>query len=814
MTFVWHLCFFARLEKLSNILSFFNGVLNMYEDVLGLSIEGKCFKQKSDFKFFPKNDYRISVIYGRNGSGKSTIAAGFELIASSIETVDLKASFIKANKNYIDYDSIRDLYVFDERYIEKNIKINEAGLGTIVLFGEQVDIEKEIEQIEGFKRDELAQLNILLNNINKYQNVNNPISPDYHYSQITGTLSSDWADRIRIIKGYKKNASVTGAVVTEICALECGESLDVLEAEYKDTFNLYEKISDSSIAYPDKIEQLIIDDNKEGIIIEQLAKEIKEPILTEREKTILSIINQGQQERVEDSINWFEDKNTSFCPYCFQDVSEAYKKDIVNSITKILNKDVDEHKNELSQLYFKQIQFNSNIYQQLSNSDLLINISESIDKCNSIIQAYNNMLEEKINNTYIPLKTDTLGLCESLNKLNTYLQKLEALRIEFNNAKKTKMKVQEKLLLINKKIACIKTKANYKAYKKQKQEFDEIALKANESQEKINKYQEKINSLNADKENVGIAIDSINRDLKYIFFADSCISIELINNMYYLKSHGNHVKPKDISSGERNIIGLCYFFTQIMQKRDISNFYNQEQFIVIDDPISSFDFENKIGMLSYLKAQIKRIIIGNDKSKVIIMSHDLTTVFDLRKALEDIKKATAKETNYSILELTGDKSLKDFNKKRSEYSELLERIYNFAIDRTGLETLIIGNAMRRVLEAFSTFNYRRSIEDISRDSEILKYFEDKSQYFEALMYRLVLHGESHFLDRINSMHDGINFFDFISDDEKQKTAKSILCMMYILNREHIISHFRTIPSAISNIRLWCEDIPKNDDTHS
>lgn len=637
------------------------------------------------------------------------------------------------------------------------------------------------------------------------------MSPDYYCKRIIEILSSDWADRVRIIKGYKKNASVTYDAINEICALENTKDLDELEKEYKETFDLFSKISDSSITYPNKIEQFEIDENCERKIIELLEKSINEPTLTEREKAILSIVNSGQQARVEESINIFKDPSTSYCPYCYQNVSESYKKELIESISKIINKDVDTHKNELTKLIMKPIEFQTNLFQQL-NSDLVDKISESIIKCNNIIQTYNKLIADKINNTYLPIKIEPLGLNNNLTELNRYLQNLEALRNEFNNSKKARTKIQDKLLLINKHIACKKIKADYNNLIKQKQEMLEIDSQANDIQKEINQYNNKIDLLNSQKENVGIAIDSISSGLKYIFFSENCLSIELKNKMYYLKSYGHHVKPKDISCGERNIIGLCYFFTQIMQKRSISSLYNKEQFIVIDDPISSFDYENKIGMLSYLKAQIQRILLGHEKSKVIIMSHDLTTVFDLRKAMQEICSVskTTEKTTFSILELA-DKSLKEFNDKRSEYSELLERVYKYANDKTGLDRLMIGNSMRRVLEAFSTFNYKRGIVEISSDPEILKYLGDKSRYFEALMYRLVLHGESHFLERIKSMHDGINFYDFISDDEKQKTARSILCMMYILNPEHIISHFRTIPTAIKDIRRWCDDIPKNNE---
>ena len=58
--------------------------------------------------------------------------------------------------------------------------------------------------------------------------------------------------------------------------------------------------------------------------------------------------------------------------------------------------------------------------------------------------------------------------------------------------------------------------------------------------------------------------------------------------------------------------------------------------------------------------------------------------------------------------------------------------------------IIIGNIIRQVLEAFSTFQYKKNIEKVSTDTYILEAIpEEFRSYFSNLMYRLVLHGGSH-----------------------------------------------------------------------
>lgn len=51
---------------------------------------------------------------------------------------------------------------------------------------------------------------------------------------------------------------------------------------------------------------------------------------------------------------------------------------------------------------------------------------------------------------------------------------------------------------------------------------------------------------------------------------------------------------------------------------------------------------------------------------------------------------------------------------------LLKTIYDFA-DSSSIENILaIGNIMRRALESFSTFEYKKGIDSISCDQEILK----------------------------------------------------------------------------------------------
>lgn len=63
------------------------------------------------------------------------------------------------------------------------------------------------------------------------------------------------------------------------------------------------------------------------------------------------------------------------------------------------------------------------------------------------------------------------------------------------------------------------------------------------------------------------------------------------------------------------------------------------------------------------------------------------------------------------------------------------------------------------------------------------------------MYRLVLDNESHFNENIQGAPE-MSFFSHLSSDDIQRTAKDILCFIYRLNKEYILSH---LPDAEQNL---------------
>ena len=94
-------------------------------------------------------------------------------------------------------------------------------------------------------------------------------------------------------------------------------------------------------------------------------------------------------------------------------------------------------------------------------------------------------------------------------------------------------------------------------------------------------------------------------------------------------------------------------FTEILKNKNENEMYNQERLLVIDDPISSFDIENRIGILSYIKFQLNNFLNGHTETKSIILTHDIQTLYDLEKLVSEIINSCnqnhSEKFNFSIL---------------------------------------------------------------------------------------------------------------------------------------------------------------------
>ena len=778
----------------------------MISNLKGIQLQGRKFSSYPvDFCFWTTENIRLSLVYGKNGSGKSTISEAFSCLKKNDNEDFSCLNEITFDSCPLLEDDKQSIHVFNEKFIDSNIKIKEDGIDSIVMFGKQVDIDNQINETEkrlNTKKAEIENQNRIIIN---FLDATNSNSPAYYLNQCISELKRDngWAGKERVLKSARVNSSVTQATITNIMnQYNTEKNLEELIQEYTEKKKLFDSVTSDSTEITQEVTLFNFKetDSKAKTL---LTRKIEQTELTEREKRIFSFIEKNGQELLTKAKLYFADEKSDFCPYCYQEIDRNYKSNLMDEFKKVLNKEVEDYQKELDTLKVKNLSFDLTPYAQIEQT-VTQTVQLELDKVNKTIQNFNNIIEKRKNNVYQEFSEEEYNIYieNAIKPLNDALARLEEKRIEFNNLVNNKNTLKKELLNLNSQIANKQISENYSKYKQQleKQETENTNFSALENEKTAIELE--LANLNEQKKSIKIAQEHINYLLQYVFFSKDKLTIELHDGIYQIKSCGLPVKPNQISCGERNIMALCYYFTELFAGKEEAKIYSDANLLIIDDPVSSFDKENRVGVLSLLKYELQHFVSGNPQTKVLIMTHDLMAFYDIEKIAQELSAQNNCSYNFIELAQTG---IKDFSfKKSNEYSKLLATIYNFAISPTENSEIepYIGNTIRRVVEAYSTFIYKVGIDAISFDAEIISQIKNTKQqeYFSNLMYRILLNGESHSEEKVKSLED---FCNGISADEKNRIAKDILCFLYLLNPVHISKHLRVIPDAEDKIKEWC-----------
>lgn len=797
----------------------------MREDIKSLKICGGKFAEEASLAFWGNTTQAnkktpCALLYGRNGSGKSTIARAFRKIAGEEEESIINTILCDKNGNevFLCEEEKSKIHVFDQKFIDENIRFEENGLDTIVMLGRQVELDKKIKKLEDTIFAKKEELNQKENILNEFYDCKNPKAPAYYKNKIDNSLkgNSSWAERDNKISltVKKHNTSVNPETYKQFIDLKPILSRDELVCLFKDKYNDLEKARNGEQKIECKVDTFIENVDIKGIT-ELLSEKIEKPELSSRDKFLLEISRFNDVDSLRDISKTFSDKNTKRCPYCARPITEKEKDDLVTGVENILNEMVKEHQKELDSILLPRVQFNYDIFSRLGNN--VSSCMEKVEVYNALIDKLNELITRKKSNPYEPISNPISELEYSSVKkdLSIRLQSLENERIVYNNKISDIVAIVSELKKCNDEIAYYDIIEDYKLYQEQKSEQEKIQQQYNNIKSECRSMRSELERLNAQKKSFNIAVDFINQGLSYIFFSNDRLKLHYADGSYQMLVNGNTVKPNQISTGETNAIALCYFFSKIGEGKPLEEVCRSNYLIVIDDPITSFDAENKVGMLSYLKSQMQEFILENANTKFLVMTHDMMTFSHIGKLIKEINgkvEAVYKnKTECRELKLYKNNIFK-FSFESTGYTNLFEEVYDYAKLEQENADIAIGNIMRQLLEAFGTFQYKVSMEQLTTEDEVLSLLSiEYRRYFEHLMYRVVLNCESHSRYQVEA-NPGILFQNLYSFKEKQRIAKDVLCLIYLLNREHVLAHMRKKGNEAFNrqievdLNAWCEEI--------
>ena len=554
--------------------------------------------------------------------------------------------------------------------------------------------------------------------------------------------------------------------------------------------------------------------------IEQLIdKKIEIQRLNDEETEITDILDKIKiksnilelQKKYYDYVSENEIENTK-CPFCFGNINIEKLEIVSNYLKKILTREIEEYKEELGDLKTElgQMKFNISEYIEkytfFEGEKVFENCKQNLEKYNQYIEELEKKIDFKKSDPYANITIEEY----KKDLIDDVIKKIECFNSKINNVNSEIKKCNDKRKDYKETIAKI---IKYEIvdelldlyYKKMQLE---LLVQEKENGEKLlEELKENKNKKLESEKDVYEAVQMINKSLLRIFTDKKRLKLEYESEdgLYKIVSRGNRVNPKNISTGERNILALCYFFALLNKEKIKEELYSNISLLVIDDPISSFDNDNKIGIATFLLRELVKIEEANDsKCQIIMLTHDL----EVMSILEKFGRKLSKNGNISSLMLSNRTTQVCDKKFRNTYFSLLKDVYDFAITNNPSPKIKtgIGNKMRRLAEAFNTFEFRKGTEDVLSDDMILRELGDlRPEYEHGLLFPLVLNSESH-TESIVKYRDWGDELDQYSDESLQKAAQRLIMFIYKINKLSLECHMKendvNLDDLEHNVNQW------------
>ena len=527
----------------------------MLRDIAGIRLCGANFDEVTNILLLDPHEgnkvkpVKGTLLYGRNGAGKSTLAKAVRKAKGESQDTISQAEFLSINNLPIELteEEKSHVFVFDEEYIDKNVKFHESGLDTIIMLGHQVEIAEQLQEAQKNLEKAKGEFDIQEKTIIENEKIECKNSPKYHIKKMRLALQGDdcWAGRDKLIKNNRQNTGVRDDTYKQFITLTTTKTRDQLIIEFNETLKVLRIAQQGDAAISTKV-PIFNKKYDETNILKLLRTKIERPELSERECYLLELAQTGRSSQLNDMIDIFSNTETYICPTCLQPVSEKYKQDLVQSVQKVLSKTVEEHLAELRTVMAEEIEIDFSPFSKLemsTNSCL-----EILAQINMGIRNNNLLIQSKIDNPYSICNGEIISVSNLLTQLNKALENLENERLEYNKKITDTKPIIKRLTEINNLIAYLDIRELYIQYLACKAQLKKEHEKLEERRATCTNLTKLVDELEAKQKNVRVALSIINRNLSYIFFSNDRFKIDYRNNNYVLLSNvdmnrANEVRP-------------------------------------------------------------------------------------------------------------------------------------------------------------------------------------------------------------------------------------------------------------------------------
>lgn len=643
---------------------------------------------------------RLNFFFGRNGSGKSTIAKYLYTLSTGNNSYP--------NCSTVGYNPTdHKILVFDDEFISRNFIQKRAQKGVFSLNEKNEEIDNSISKLEKRIRKEQKYYDILKARISR-------ITKDRNNKE---ALLKRWCFEKRdqfktFTKFHLKHPGSKDNFLREVRRYTRPTKkitlFENLKNDYrilfeKDPVNVKHKIEASDYKKIRKLER-------------ELNVVLKEVVTGNSDVDIANMIERlGIKQWVEAGLEHYHNsKESKKCPFC-QKLTiddelikkfELYFDDVYKEKIKNIQRLYEEY-SDVTDAFLDYLEILKNEYDEkrvvtVLISDLKAHFASSIK---TISEKINFSSERKRIDSISQWKQSMSSINKSIAEINSLSNSLTERKNQFEKDVWTYLGSECSLEISNHDLRYEKS-LKVERFAEQLQNLALAKIKEWESQ--IARLKEKTVSTKT-------SVDRINKILRNSGFS----GFEIIekedkqNNIsqYFLRrnsDNSDHVFPS-LSEGEKNFISFLYFYQLCLGTDDLDH-GSLKKIIVIDDPVSSLDSQ-----VLFIVSTLIHQLIGQKKGfnkefsiplvhQVFILTHNIYFYKEVSLNKRPICKNQAhffvtKSVYTSVAEVANKDLLFD------DYSLLWKALKE---QRTHLESrtnnILIANNMRRIIESYVHFN--------------------------------------------------------------------------------------------------------------
>jgi wobble nucleotide-excising tRNase len=640
-------------------------------------------------------DKKVNIIYGLNGTGKSTFSNYF---------------YAPDDPKYKDCSRTKDgckVLVYNQKFIQDNFYSKDSINGIFSLSKENKEAKEKVEQL-GKDIDQLSEKS------KGYQaDIDKEIgalkkAKDMAEKKVW-EIKTNYSGGDRVLKFclerlmgnktvlFDHLVSVPLPAVKPIKTIEqLKEEVSAIDGDKATTYTVLPKISLSELL-PEELELL------------------KEIVIGNEDSPIAKLINQlKNSDWVSDGLQYLDDIEDETCPFC---QSKTITPELIAQIKDYFDETYEESKQNIGKILTKY----QKIVDSLTDLETYKTSPFSIEFLAEMTESYASIAETlKSNLLKVQQKEQTPSLKVELEELNEHVASFNK-HVDAVNAsigihnQKIANSTQELKRIKDEfwKIVRWEYDQTIKGYESSKKDSNDktIKLKANKENVDTEIVQLEAERTEQQKQTVNIddSIKNINKGLVDIGITD--FHIEKHEKALYRLVRTGTEGPifLSLSEGEKMIISFLYF-RELFKGKQTADEAHVKKIAVIDDPVSSLShiFVYNIGQL------IKNDFFNGDGvEQVFVLTHSLYFFYEL----VDSNHKRRKE-NQSLYRLS--KNTKGTAIEVMKYEEVQNDYQSYwsVINDKDQPAALIANCMRNVVEYFFNFVQKSDLSNVMQKQEL------------------------------------------------------------------------------------------------